>query len=71
MTDIGPVVDWGVFLSDEDKRICSEYDGCEIPFHECMFFLIGYHLPFSEYEFSVKKHLLIDPTTTSSELGIC
>lgn len=39
--DIGPFSDWGVFIPDEDKRICSDYGECVIPFYKCFFSIIG------------------------------
>lgn len=47
----------GVFPRDGDKRICRKYDGCIIPFHMCLFFLIGLScLPFNDIEISILNH---------------
>lgn len=32
--DVGSVTDWGVFPLSENERICSQYDGCVVPFQE-------------------------------------
>lgn len=60
--DVGPSPDWEVFFSDVDKGICSQYDVCVILFHECILSLIGFRLPFNEFEVSVINHLLNSPS---------
>lgn len=47
MTDMGPPEDWGVLSPDEDQRVCSQYDGCDITLHGYMFSPIGYRIPFN------------------------
>lgn len=57
---VGSTKDWVVFCPKEDQRICSQYDGCVIPFHRCLF-LIGYPLPLNKFEVGAPVHLLIAP----------
>lgn len=57
--EVGPPSDWGMLIPEEDKRVCSNYDGCAIPCQECLFFLIGICLPFNKFEVGVLNHLLI------------
>lgn len=62
LTDVGPIIYWGEFLPNEDNWICNWYDGCNILFHEFLFSLIGYHIPFNESEVNILKHFLISPS---------
>lgn len=57
--DVGPSSDWGMFLLDGDKRICSQYNACDIPFHEGLFSLTSFYLSFNEYDISVMNNLMI------------
>lgn len=59
-TDVNPSTEWKVFPPDGEKRICIEYDGCITPFHEYLFSLMGFHLPFNDFKISVMNHLMID-----------
>lgn len=61
MIDVGPLQDQSVLSLDKDQRICDQYGGCAITFHECLFSLVGYGLPFNGFEISVLNHLLIAP----------
>ena len=71
-TNMGPSTYWHVFPPHGNKSLCIQYDGCDIPIHECVLSVICYQLPFNKLEVSVLKHLLISPfITTFSELGIC
>lgn len=49
----------GVFVHEEENRVCSKYDMCVIPLHECMFSLIGLCLSFNNFEVRVLNLLLI------------
>lgn len=40
----------------------GQYGRCVIPFHEFIFSLVGYRIPFNEFEISVLNHLLISPS---------
>lgn len=62
LTNIRSSFDRGLFPPDGDKSICNEYDGCIIPFHECLFSLIGFCLPFYDFEINVMTHLMIYPS---------
>lgn len=57
--DVGPSSDWGEFISEEDKRIRSEYGEYVIPFYECTFSILGLHLPFNDLEIEVLNYLII------------
>lgn len=59
--DVYPSLDWGVLTSEEDIMICSEYDGCVIPFYWCIFSILGLRLPFNSSEMEVFNHLMISP----------
>lgn len=54
-TSLDPLTYWIIIPLDGDKRVYSQYDECVILFHECLFSLIGYRLPFNEFE--VKNNL--------------
>lgn len=41
--------------------VCSEYEGCFIPFHKCLLSLIVFCLPFNDFEMSVMNNLMIAP----------
>lgn len=34
--------------------VCSKYDRCIIPLHGCLFFIIGFHLPFKKFKIDVE-----------------
>lgn len=40
----------------------SEYGECDIPFYECNFSILGFHLPFNSFEIEVLNHLMISPS---------
>lgn len=62
-TNVDPPEYWGcIFTPNKEQRIYGQYGGCAIPFHECMFSLIGHHIPFNEFEMGVLNHLLIAPS---------
>lgn len=61
ITTVGPSEDWVMILPKEDKSICSKYDGCIVPIHECLFSLIGFHIPFNDLKVEVFNYLLIAP----------
>lgn len=50
---------WIEHFLEEDRRVCSKYGGCVIHLHECLFFLIGFCIPFNKFEVVVLNHLLI------------
>lgn len=52
--------DWGRLPSKENKRVCSKFDMCIIPLHECMFSLIDHIIPFNDFEES--NHLGFPPS---------
>lgn len=51
---------------NKDKRTCSEYDVCVIPFYDCLFYILRFHLSFNDFEVGVLNHLLI----TSSHMHL-
>lgn len=57
--DVGLLFDWGLLILKEDKRVCSKYNGHVILPHECLFYLIGFCLPFNVSEIGGLNHLLI------------
>lgn len=38
-----------VLFLEEDKKLCSTYEGCVIPLHECLFSKICLTLPFNDF----------------------
>lgn len=62
LIDVGPSSHYRVFPPNGDKRICSDYDICIIPFHEYLFSLMGFCLPFTNFNISVMNHLMISPS---------
>lgn len=51
----------GKFLPNGDNMICL-YNGCVIPFHSHLLSLIGFCIPFDEFEANVMNHLMIIPS---------
>lgn len=49
VTDVGPVTHWGMFPPNEDKRICSQHNEYAIPFYKFRLSLIGYCLPYNDF----------------------
>lgn len=43
----------------ENETIYNPYSGCDIPFQESLFSIIGYQLPFNDFEVCVLNPLLI------------
>lgn len=62
---VGNPLKWSALPMGQKKRICSSFDNCAIPIHECLFAKIGPHFPFSDFELVFLKHLKIDPLSTS------
>lgn len=48
--EVGLSSDWVVSHIGEGKIICNCYDGCTIPFYECLFTQLKFRLPFTSYE---------------------
>lgn len=57
--DVGPSLDRGVLSPGENERIYRENGDCAIPFYECIFLILGFRLPFNDFEMEVLKHLLV------------
>ncbi|KAI5425713.1 hypothetical protein KIW84_031509 [Lathyrus oleraceus] len=60
--DVGSSSDRGGQTLEEDKRICSEYENCIIPFHECTFEISGLRLPLNFFGIEVFNHFMIVPS---------
>lgn len=56
---VGNPLEWSVLPVGLDKRICTSFNECAVPFYECQFKRIGQWLPFSIFELVVQKHLNI------------
>lgn len=50
---VGDPTEWSVLPMLGEKRICSSFDDCMIPFSECLFTRIGLRLPFYPSKFEV------------------
>lgn len=58
-----------MFPSGKDKRMCNKYDVLTILFHECLFYLLGFRLPFNDFEVGVEPFGIFSFTTSLGELG--
>lgn len=47
---VGDPLNWSVLQVDSGKRICNPFDGCPVPFYECMFTRIGLWMPLFEFD---------------------
>lgn len=45
------------FPVGKEKGICNSFEECAIPLYECLFIRIRRHLPFSDFEVVILKHL--------------
>lgn len=68
--EVGPPSDLGVFSFEGEKNACSKYEGCVIPFHECLFSLIGFLLPFIDFEVGILNRLVIHAILCDIQLGV-
>lgn len=57
--DLGPPWDQWILILEKDKRLCSKYDGCVVPIHEYLLFLIGFSPPFNTFEVGIFNQFLI------------
>lgn len=61
-TEVRPSSIIEVLVPEKEKRVCSKYDMCAIPLHECLFSFIGFCPPFDNFEVGVLNQLLITPS---------
>lgn len=59
---VGCPTNSSVILVVSDKRICSTFEECSIPFYECMFIRINLWLLLSEFELEVLKFQKVSPS---------
>lgn len=62
IVEVGSPLDWVLVPVDSNKRIYSSFDGCFIPFYECLFTQLNFRLPFNGFEVGVLKHMKITPS---------
>lgn len=56
---VGVPSEWLSLLVPGEKRICSSFDECMIPFHECLFTRLKLWFPFSKFEVAILKYLKV------------
>lgn len=55
--DLGSSSEWKVLHVDHSKIVCSRFDGCELPLHECLFYRVGFRLTLNKFDVGVMNHL--------------
>lgn len=55
-------LEWLAFPVGSNKRICSSFDECVVPFYEFYFTRIGLWLPFFDFEVTIMKNLKAVPS---------
>lgn len=48
--DVELFSDWSVSYIEPDKRLYNSFNGCLVPFHECLFSILRFRLPFNDFE---------------------
>lgn len=62
---VGDPLEWLALVVSGEKMICNSFDDCMVPFHECLFTIVGLRLPFYELDVIVQKYLNVALTSFS------
>lgn len=52
-------LEWSILPVPKEKKICTSFDDCMVPFYECWFTRVGLRVPFSEFDVIVLKNLKV------------